>query len=228
MTALAGLVNAQFCQPFAENWGDGTNSSSDGRPFRAGGQAESTGHINPKCGTEPGKFFHTHISNKYVLFSTKVVKVGLLDSICVPGGLPHQESELAVQKNYTDTAGFTDHVFAQMHLLGLRFAPRIRDLGNTKLHIPKGSAYQALQPMIGGVLKLKVIQAHLDDILRPTTSIKPGMVTASLILRNLGSYPHQDGPAVALRKLGQIGRTPFTLDWLQSVERKYRLVRRRG
>ena len=58
--------------------------------------------------------------------------------------------------------------------LGLRFAPRIRDLGNTKLHIPKGSAYQALQPMIGGVLKLKVIQAHLDDTLRPTTSIKPG------------------------------------------------------
>ena len=81
---------------------------------------------------------------------------------------------MAVQNNYTDTAGFTDHVLAQMHLSGLRFAPRIHDLGNTKLHIPKGSAYQALQPMIGGVLKLKVIQAHLDDTLRPTTSIKPG------------------------------------------------------
>ena len=47
-----------------------------------------------------------------------------------------------------------------------------------------------------------------------------GMETASLIFRNLGSYPRQDGPAVTLRKLGQIGRTPFTRDWLQSVERK--------
>lgn len=28
-TALAELVNAQFRQPFAGNWGDGTTSSSD-------------------------------------------------------------------------------------------------------------------------------------------------------------------------------------------------------
>jgi len=36
-----------------------------------------------------------------------------------------------------------------MHLLGFRFAPRIRDLGDTKLFIPKGEAsYDALKPMI--------------------------------------------------------------------------------
>jgi TnpA family transposase len=36
-----------------------------------------------------------------------------------------------------------------MHLLGFRFAPRIRDLGDTKLFIPKGdTAYDALKPMI--------------------------------------------------------------------------------
>ena len=35
-------------QPFAVWWGDGTTSSSDGQRFKAGGKAESTGHINPK------------------------------------------------------------------------------------------------------------------------------------------------------------------------------------
>jgi len=36
-----------------------------------------------------------------------------------------------------------------MHLLGFRFAPRIRDMGDTKLFIPKGEAsYDALKPMI--------------------------------------------------------------------------------
>ena len=40
-------------------------------------------------------------------------------------------------------------VFALMHLLGFRFAPRIRDLGDTKLFIPKGdTVYDALKPMI--------------------------------------------------------------------------------
>lgn len=76
-TALAELVNAQFRQPFAENWGDGTTSSSDGQRFKAGGKAESTGHINPKYGVEPGKLFYTHISDQYAPFSSKVVNVGV-------------------------------------------------------------------------------------------------------------------------------------------------------
>ncbi|WP_407217320.1 Tn3 family transposase [Enterobacter hormaechei] len=40
--------------PFAEHWGDGTTSSSDGQNFRTGSKAESTGHINPKYGSSPG------------------------------------------------------------------------------------------------------------------------------------------------------------------------------
>jgi hypothetical protein len=44
---LADLVNAQLRHPFAAKWGDGSTSSSDGQRFRAGGRAESTGHINP-------------------------------------------------------------------------------------------------------------------------------------------------------------------------------------
>ena len=43
-----------------------------------------------------------------------------------------------------------DHVFGLMHLLGFRFAPRIRDLGETKLYVPQGvQAYPTLRPLIG-------------------------------------------------------------------------------
>jgi TnpA family transposase len=111
-----------------------------------------------------------------------------------------------------------------MHLLGFRFAPRIRDLGDTKLYIPKGEAvYDALKPMIGGTLNIKHVRAHWDEILRLATSIKQGTVTASLMLRKLGSYPRQNGLAVALRELGRIERTLFILDWLQSVELRRRV-----
>jgi TnpA family transposase len=148
-TALAELVNAQFRHPFAEHWGDGTTSSSDGQNFRTGSKAESTGHINPKYGSSPGRTFYTHISDQYAPFHTKVVNVGVRDSTYVLDGLLYHESDLRIEEHYTDTAGFTDHVFALMHLLGFRFAPRIRDLGDTKLFIPKGdTAYDALKPMI--------------------------------------------------------------------------------
>ena len=43
--------------------------------------------------------------------------------------------------------------------------------------------------MIGGTLNIKHVRAHWDEILRLATSIKQGTVTASLMLRKLGSYP---------------------------------------
>ncbi len=224
-TALADLVNAQFRQPFAENWGNGTTSSSDGQRFKASSKAESTGHINPKYGSEPGRTFYTHISDQYTPFSVKVVNVGIRDSSYVLDGLLYHESDLRIEEHYTDTAGFTDHVFGLMHLLGFHFAPRIRDLGDTKLFIPKGdTAYDALKPMISSDrLNIKQVRAHWDEILRLATSIKQGTVTASLMLRKLSSYPRQNGLAVALRELGRIERTLFILDWLQSVELRRRV-----
>jgi hypothetical protein len=139
-----------------------------------------------------------------------VVNVGVRDATYVLDGLLYHESDLHIEEHYTDTAGFTDHVFALMHLLGFRFAPRLRDLGETRLYVPKQSpAYTTLKPMIGGTLQIKSIHAHWDEILRLATSIKQGTVTASLMLRKLGSYPRQNGLAVALRELGRIERTLF-------------------
>ncbi len=43
------------------------------------------------------------------------------------------------------------------------------------------------------------------------------------MLRKLGSYPRQNGLAVALRELGRIERTLFIPDWLQSVELRRRV-----
>jgi TnpA family transposase len=221
---LADLVNVQFRHPFAANWGDGSTSSSDGQRFRAGGRAESTGHINPKYGAEPGKMVYTHISDTYAPFSTKMVNVGMRDSTYVLDGLLYHESDLRIEEHYTDTAGFTDHVFALMHMLGFRFAPRIRDLGDTKLYIPGTvQEYPGLKTMIGGTLNIKHVRAHWDDILRLASSIKHGTVTASLMLRKLGSYPRQNGLALALRELGRIERTLFILDWLQNVELRRRV-----
>ncbi len=223
-SALAELVNRQLANPFARHWGDGTTSSSDGQRFRAGGRGESTGHVNPKYGSEPGRLFYTHISDQYAPFSTKVINVGIRDSTYVLDGLLYHESDLRIEEHYTDTAGFTDHVFALMHLLGFRFAPRIRDLKDTRLYVPGlRSNYPALQAMIGGTINVKHILAHWDDILRLSTSIKQGSVTASLMIRKLSSYPRQNGLAVALRELGRIERTMFILHWLQSVDLRRRV-----
>lgn len=99
-----------------------------------------------------------------------------------------------------------------------------RHLADTKLYIPKkDSRYDALKVMIGAPLNLKQIRTHWNDILRLATSIKQGTVTASLMLRKLGSYPRQNGLALALRELGRIERTLFILDWLQNADLRRRV-----
>lgn len=222
--ALAELVNALSRHPLAYFWGDGTTSSSDGQRFRAGGKAEARGKVNPKYGSEPGVQFYTHISDQYAPFHTKVISVGVRDATFVLDGLLYHESDLQIEEHYTDTSGFTDHVFALMHLLGFRFAPRIRDLSDKRLFVPgKQSDYPTLYPLIGGTINVKTILTHWDEIVRLATSIKQGTVTASLMLRKLGSYPRQNGLAIALRELGRIERSLFTLEWLQDVHLRRRV-----
>ena len=221
---LAELVNAILRHPFGAWWGDGTTSSSDGQNFKAGGRGHFAGQVNLKYGSEPGVQFYTHISDQYAPFHTKVINATVRDATHVLDGLLYHESELHIKEHYTDTAGFTDHVFALMHLLGFRFAPRIRDLADKRLYLhtdPK--LYPTLSSLIGGGINLKVIRAHWDEILRLAASIKQGTVTASLMLRKLGSYPRQNGLAVALREMGRLERTLFTLDWLQNVELRRRV-----
>ena len=92
--------------------------------------------------------------------------------------------------------------------------------------MPDGSSQQPTEPDSVShrtAHNLKQIRTHWDEILRLVTSIQQGTVTASLMLCKLGSYPRQNGLAVALHELGRMERTLLILDWLQSVELRRRV-----
>jgi TnpA family transposase len=102
------------------------------------------------------------------------------------------------------------------HLLGFRFAPRIPNLAERRLYaFGTVGTWPSLEPFIAGRLDEKLIANHWNDVLRLTTSVRTGVVSASLILKRLGAYPRQNGLALALREIGRIERTLFTLDWLE-------------
>src|SRR5262244_4486238 len=63
-----------------------------------------------------------------------------------------------------------------------------------------------LEPLIAGRINVALIRTHWAEILRVAASIRTGTVTASLIMRQLASYPRQNGVAAALRELGRLER----------------------
>ena len=162
---------------------------------------------------------YTHVSDRHAPFHTKVIAATASEALHVLDGLLYHQSEVASIRHHTDGGGDSDHVFALCALLGFQFAPRIPDLKSRRLFsFGKPSSYPTLEPLIGGRINVPLIRrTHWNDILRVAASIRTGTVTASLIMRQLVSYPRQNGVAAALRVLGRLERTLFTLDWIKDA-----------
>jgi TnpA family transposase len=225
VAARAAIINAHHRHPMAALWGDGTTSSSDGQYFRAGGRAGPSGAINAKYGIDPGAVLYTHVSGQYGPFYTKVLAATMSEAPYVLDGLHHHvhQTDLRIAEHYTDTAGATDHVFGLCHLLGFRFAPRIKDLKDRKLYaIEKPGTYPPLEPLIGDTVETAAVVSQWAVLMRLKASIQAGRVMPSVILRKLGTAGAGNTLSRALRALGRTERTLFTLQWLSDPELRQR------
>jgi TnpA family transposase len=213
--ALTVLVNAQQAQPLAAHFGAADVSSSDGQHFPTGGPGEAVGAVNARYGRDATTLLYTHVSARHAPFHTVAIPPSG-EAAHVIDGLLYHEADLASAVHHTDGGGVSDHVFALAHVLGFRFAPRIPNLAERRLYaFGAASTWPALQPFIAGAVDAKLIAGHWDEVLRLAASVRTGRVSASLMLKRLGAYPRQNGLALALREIGRIERTLFTLDWLE-------------
>jgi hypothetical protein len=63
-----------------------------------------------------------------------------------------------------------------------------------------------------------LIRTHWPDMLRVAVSIRAGWITASTILRRLGTYSRKNRLYLAFRELGRVVRTGFLLRYLADTE----------
>lgn len=223
--AQATLVNYQHKQFLASFWGDGSTSSSDGMRVQVGVSSLHAEH-NPHYGSEKGTTMYRFVSDQFSSFYTKVINTNARDAVHVIDGLLYHESDLCIDEHYTDTAGYTDQVFGISHLLGFRFAPRIRDISELKLYsFTKQGEYSKIEGIIQGKINAKIIKENYDDVLRLAYSVKEGKVSGSLIMSKIGSYARQNTLATALREMGRIEKTIFILDYISNESLRRRIQR---
>lgn len=214
--ALGMIIEAHHRLPFARHWGAGTSSSSDGQFFRSGRSRSGAAEVNAKYGGEPGVKIYSHLSDHFASFGSRIMSATAGEAPYVLDGLTSGAGQLPLHEHFTDTGGATDHVFALCHLLGFRFAPRLRDIADRKLGaIAAPSTYRGIECLIGRTIKTSAIEADWDDIVRIVASIKDGAVAPSVVMRKLAAYKRQNKLDFALAEVGRIERTLFTLDWLE-------------
>ena len=81
---------------------------------------------------------------------------------------------------------------ALFDLLGLRFTPRLRDIGSRRLYRSGAidlHTYPRLQLHITGRINRQRVLDWWDAMLRAAGSMKLGHVTASLLVQKLQAYP---------------------------------------
>lgn len=72
-------------------------------------------------------------------------------------------------------------------------------------------------PLFGRRLDAELIKSHWDEIGPIITAMRNRTVVPSLILKKLSAYRQQNGVAAALREIGRVERTLFTLRWFKDA-----------
>ena len=216
-SAINTLVNFQFRQPLSHHWGSGTLSSSDGQRFPVSVKTRNATPLPRYFGYGRGLTFYTWTSDQFSQYGTKVIPATVRDATYVLDEILDNETELPIVEHTTDTAGYTELIFALFDLLGLQFSPRIRDISDQRLfRIDRSITYPNVEPLLKGTINRSRILKHWDDLLRVAGSLKLGWVTASLLISKLQSYPQQNALTRSLQEYGRLIKTIFILRYLES------------
>lgn len=214
--ALGCLTDAIHAEPIAAWFGDGWRASADGQHFYLGGPGEGGGTVNAHYGRDPIVKIYTTITDRYAPLHQTVIAGTAGEAIHALDGILGHESGATIEALHTDGGGVSDIVFAVMHLLGLNFEPRIPRLSDRRLYAFEPRArYGKLAPLFGHRLDENLIRAHWDDIGPMIEAMHNKVVTPSLILKKLSAFRQQNTLAAALREIGRVERTLFTLRWFE-------------
>jgi TnpA family transposase len=224
--ASATLVDYHHRLPLALEWGVGRLSSSDGQRFAARGRGPGTAALPRYFGhRRRGLQIYSWTSDQYSQYASKVVTATVRDATHTLDGILDNQTVLPIEEHTTDTHGYTEMIFGAYDLLGLRFAPRIRDLDRQRLYRHGTQVNVETVELLKHKIRPELITPYWDELLRLAASLRHGWAPASLLLARLQAGSRRNPLAQALQEYGRLIKTNFVLDWLADQELRARVSR---
>jgi TnpA family transposase len=213
-------------------WGPGTASSSDGQRFGLQADALLASFYPRYFGYyDRAVTVYTHVSDQYSVFSTRVISCAPREALYVLDGLLENDTVLRLREHYTDTHGYTEHIFGLCYLLGYAFMPRIRDLKDQQLYtVDRTSTYGPVDALFRGSIDLDLIREQCDALVRVAASLRNRTAPAHVVVQRLAGRSPADRLAKALTALGRAVKTIYILRYLhdESGRRRVQLQLTRG
>lgn len=118
-------------------------------------------------GNQRGLTFLTHTADIQMPLSPRVISTNEREALYTIDLLCNHETDLNILEHYTDTAGYTFHVFAVCAFLGYRFAPSIRSMPNQYLYSVEPTLVEdPFAALYKGAVNRDLIEALWDEVLR--------------------------------------------------------------
>ena len=214
---ITEIVNAYNLFTLPKQWGSGRSASADGTKWDVYEQ-NLLSEYHVRYGGYGGIGYY-HVSDMYVALFSHFIPCGVWEAVYILDGLLKNESNIQPDTLHADTQGQSAPVFGLAHLLGIKLMPRIRNWKDLKLFRPlKDARYTHIDELFSESINWEMIETHLPAMLRVVLSIKVGRITASTLLRKLGTYSRKNKLYVAMRELGRVVRTVFLLKYLSDPE----------
>lgn len=205
------------------------HTSSDGKKQCVSAESLNTNYSFKYFGNGKGSSVYRFIDERGILFYATVFSSAERDAMYVIDGLLHNDA-LVSNVHSTDTHGYTEMVFAVSHLIGVTFAPRIKDLASQNLvsfaKIRSELEHKGYPIKPTYYVNESRIRRNWDNILRLIATIKLREHRASTILKRLGEYSNQHPLQEALKEFGRIIKSIFILkyvddmEWRQAIEKQ--------
>ena len=196
------------------------HSSSDGRKVNVSVDSLHASYSFKYFGKDKGVTMYTFIDERQSLFHSTVFSSSDREAAYVIDGLMHNDVPQN-QIHSTDTHGYTEQVFASTHLIGVDFAPRIKNIGHQRLFsFSSKRTYETKGYVLtpSRIVDKKHILRHWDDVLRFMATIKMNHTSASQLFSRLNSYNKSHPLYKALQEFGRIIKSNFILTYYDDVE----------
>ncbi|NOR42035.1 MAG: Tn3 family transposase [Gammaproteobacteria bacterium] len=215
--ATTQVINAYNQYDLPGYWGTGNTASVDGTRFDMYEQnLLSEYHIRYASYGGVGYYL---VSDNYIALFSRFIPCGVREAVHLIDGLMENESDIQPTRIHGDTHAQSTVVFGIAHLLGIKLMPRIRDINSLILFKPdRRQAYEHIDAILSDGINYDLIRNHYREMLRVIISIKLGKVTASTIIRRLGSEGVRNNLFFAFRELGRVVRTQYLLEYIQDIE----------
>lgn len=202
--------------PIAALWRDGDKASADMMSLDASRHLWRA-RVDPRRRTYAAGIY-THVRDRWgIVYDQPIVPNERQAGVAIEGVEQHNRAEDRIRLSLlaVDTHGYTSAAMAVARLLGFDLCPRLRDLAERKLFVPRNfEVPQGLEAATVRRVSLAAIERGWDELLRLAASIRSGRVSASLALQRFGSAAQGDPLHRAAEHLGRLLRTVFLCDYI--------------